>query len=81
MTDHNKPVTVRVGAVKQRAVMIELDGYQIEYPHTPFEVWAVMLTRGDDEGLIESLHATEARAIDHAKGLEAEAKRLGETIQ
>lgn len=75
MNDQSKSVIVRVGPVKQRAVMLELDSYQIEYPHNPFEVWAVIVSRGEDEAIIESIHATEARAVDHAKGLEAEVRR------
>lgn len=78
MTDNPNPgesVIVRVGPVKQRAVMLELDGYQIEFPHNPFEVWAVIVARGETEAIIESLHPTEARAVDRARDLEIETRR------
>jgi hypothetical protein len=70
----NQTVTIRVGSLKQCAVVLELDGYRVEHPHPAFDVWAVIVARGETDAFIESIHATEGRAVDHAKAFEAEIK-------
>ncbi|QLF68322.1 hypothetical protein FE840_001435 [Peteryoungia desertarenae] len=73
----SESVTIRVGAVRQTAIKLDLNGVQFEYPHKPLEVWAVTITSGTAQVIIESVHANEEDAVDHAKRLEAKVDRLG----